>query len=94
MERIIALAGRNELEKLMCRVCSSISSNDYMCYGGVNNLLVIERVKSFVCFISCDMNRSIELKEILHTIYNKGFDLVCPFSGMEKESLLISSSNV
>ena len=94
MERIIALVGGNELGKMMCRVCSSISRNGYSCYGGVNNLLVIESVKSFVCFISCNMNRSIELKEILHTIYNKGFDLVCPFSGMEMELLLISSSNV
>lgn len=38
------------------RYCSSISSNScgdmYMCYGGVNNLLVVEKMKSFVCCIS------------------------------------------
>ena len=94
MKRIIALAGENESWQLMRRSCCSINSNGHMCYGGVNNLLVIESVKSFVCFISCDMNRSIELKEILHTIYDKGFDLVCPFSGMEMELLLIFSSNI
>ena len=72
---------------LKYRYCSSISSNScgdvYMCYGGVNNLLVVEKKKSFVCFIIANMNRSIELKEILRNLYNLGFDLVVPFSGMK-----------
>lgn len=58
---IIVMVGNRMLLLLKYRYCSSISSNScgdrYMCYGGVNNLLVVEKVKSFVC---CRTNERLE----------------------------------